>query len=98
MVRDPFLQKSLLGGDPLEGYPPCGMRVEDVACDDDVLEKMSWDTRHDREGIHMKDVHAGGGEEQPLQVLQPLLAPLTILPIFNSNKGYESLTLRIPPC
>ena len=29
---------------------------------------------------------------------QPLLAPLTILLIYNSSKGYVSLTPRIPPC
>ena len=38
--RDPFLQKVLLGGDPLEGYPLCGMCVEDVACDNDVVEDI----------------------------------------------------------
>ena len=42
---------------------------------------------------------AGVEMSQPLLALsQPLLGPLTILPIFNSSKGYESLTLRIPPC
>jgi hypothetical protein len=42
--RDPFLQKSLLGGDPLEGYPPGGIWVEDVRCDGDVVENISPDT------------------------------------------------------
>ena len=31
-------------------------------------------------------------------VSQPLLAPLDHLPTFDSSKGYESLTLHIPPC
>ena len=36
--RDPFLTKSLLGGDPLNGYPPNGLWVEDVAYDDDIID------------------------------------------------------------
>ena len=36
--RDAFLNKSLIGGDPPNGYPPTGMWVEDVAFDDDVLD------------------------------------------------------------
>jgi hypothetical protein len=35
--RDPFLKTSLIGGDPLEGYPASGIWVEDVAYDDDVV-------------------------------------------------------------
>jgi hypothetical protein len=42
--RDPFLQKSLLGGDPPKGYPPGGMWVEDVCCDNDVVEDIQTDT------------------------------------------------------
>ena len=42
--RDLFLQKSLVGGDQPEGYPPHGLWFQDVACDDNVVENMSWDT------------------------------------------------------
>ena len=35
--RDPFLTKSIIGGDPLDGYPPRGIWVEDIAYDDDVV-------------------------------------------------------------
>lgn len=35
--RDPFLTKSIIGGDPLDGYPPRGIWVEDIAYDDDVI-------------------------------------------------------------
>jgi len=52
--RDPFLTKSLLGGDPLNGYPPDGMWVEDVAYDDDVIENM--DTSNGAHfNIHVED-------------------------------------------
>jgi len=36
--RDPFLNKSLISGDPIEGYPVGGIWVEDVAFDDDVID------------------------------------------------------------
>lgn len=39
--RDPALKKSLLGGDPLHGYPRGGLWVEDVAYDDDIIENMA---------------------------------------------------------
>jgi hypothetical protein len=57
--RDPFLHKSLLGGDPPEGYPPDGIWVEDVCCDNDVAE----DIRSDR-GRQHEDGNIGG--EPPL--------------------------------
>ena len=38
--RDPMLLKSILGGDPLEGYPSTGIWVEDVCCDNDVVENI----------------------------------------------------------
>ena len=41
--RDPFFKSSLLGGDPLEGYPAGGMWVEDVAYDDDVVADVPED-------------------------------------------------------
>ena len=41
--RDPFLRMWLLGGDPPVGYLPRGMRVEDVACDDDVVQNILQD-------------------------------------------------------
>ena len=44
--RDPFLHKSLLGGDPPEGYPAAGMWVKDVCCDNDVVEDIPSDTVH----------------------------------------------------
>jgi hypothetical protein len=40
---DPFLIKSMIGGDPLEGYPPHGVWVEDVAYDNDIFEAGSAD-------------------------------------------------------
>jgi hypothetical protein len=36
--RDPFLTKSIIGGDPPEGYPPEGIWVEDMSFDDDVVD------------------------------------------------------------
>ena len=36
--RDPFLTKSIIGGDPLEGYPPQGTWVEDIPFDDDIVD------------------------------------------------------------
>ena len=59
--RDPFLHKSLLGGDPPEGYPPGGMWVEDVHFDDDVVEDIPMDTSRQ----HVDADNAGFGEQQP---------------------------------
>lgn len=36
--RDPFLTKSIIGGDPPNGYPAEGIWVEDIAYDNDVVE------------------------------------------------------------
>jgi hypothetical protein len=36
--RDDFLTKSMIGGDPADGYPPNGIWVEDLAYDDDVID------------------------------------------------------------
>ena len=57
--RDPFLQKSLLGGDPLEGYPPSGMWVEDVAFDNDVVEDIPQNTTPE----HVEAENVDGNEE-----------------------------------
>jgi len=35
--RDPFLTKFIIGGIPLDGYPPRDIWVEDIAYDDDVV-------------------------------------------------------------
>lgn len=35
--RDPFLNKSMIGGDPLDGYPSNGLWVEDIAYDNDIV-------------------------------------------------------------
>jgi hypothetical protein len=58
--RDPFLHKSLLGGDPPEGYPPAGMWVEDVCCDNDVVEDILADTLPEHVDAD------GGGHPPPL--------------------------------
>ena len=52
-----ILQKSSLGGDPPEGYPPRGMWLEDVACEDDVVQNISRDTEGDHKGIDMEAVN-----------------------------------------
>jgi hypothetical protein len=57
--RDPFLKKSLLGGDPLEGYPPLGIWVEDVACDNDAVE----DTLQNGAGQHVEADNVLGSED-----------------------------------
>ena len=36
--RDPFLTRSMIGGDPVDGYPPNGVWVEDIAFDNDVID------------------------------------------------------------
>ena len=36
--RDPFLTRSMIGGDPIDGYPPYGVWVEDIAFDNDVID------------------------------------------------------------
>lgn len=36
--RDPFLTKSIIGGDPPDGYPADGIWVEDIAYDNDVVD------------------------------------------------------------
>lgn len=36
--RDPHLTKSIIGGDPPDGYPADGLWVQDVAYDDDVVD------------------------------------------------------------
>ena len=36
--RDPFLTKSIIGGDPAGGYPASGIWVEDMAFDDDIVD------------------------------------------------------------
>ena len=36
--RDPFLTKSIIGGDPVGGYPACGIWVDGMAYDDDIVE------------------------------------------------------------
>jgi hypothetical protein len=57
--RDPFLCKSLLGGDPPEGYPPGGIWVEDICCDNDVIEDIPSDTPR----VHL-DVDNDGVDDQ----------------------------------
>ena len=52
MGRDPFLNKLLIGGDPIEGYPVHGIWVEDVAFDDDnVVTDVQEDIRSNNAGI-----------------------------------------------
>ena len=36
--RHPFLTKSIIGGDPPEGYPPGGILVDDMLFDDDIVD------------------------------------------------------------
>jgi hypothetical protein len=36
--RDDFLTKSMIGGDNVDGYPPNGIWVEDLAYDDDIID------------------------------------------------------------
>lgn len=36
--RDPFLTSSMIGGDPIDGYPPHGIWVEDIAFDNDNID------------------------------------------------------------
>ena len=45
--QDPFLNRSLLEGDPLQGYPVEGIWIEDVAFDDDVIELVQDDNNVD---------------------------------------------------
>ena len=56
--RDPFFKSSLLGGDPLEGYPAGGMWVEDVAYDDDVVADVPEDIN-----FNTVDISAEGGND-----------------------------------
>lgn len=46
--RDPFLTKSIIGGDPADGYPADGIWVEDIAYDNDVV--------HDGENADADDI------------------------------------------
>ena len=62
--RDPFLCKSLLGGDPPDGYPPEGMWVEDICCDDDVVEDIPMDTT--RQHVDADSGGVGEHETPPL--------------------------------
>lgn len=39
MEQDPFLQKSMIGGDPPDDYPSCELLIEDVAYDNDIIEE-----------------------------------------------------------
>ncbi len=53
--RDPFLEKSLLGGDPPEGYPPQGLWIEDVAYDNDVIQNANSDVARDIDNIGLDE-------------------------------------------
>lgn len=55
--RDPYLSKSMIGGDPPDGYPEDGIWVEDIAYDDDVVE--------DAPGNDGVDVPADVAEDVP---------------------------------
>ena len=55
--RDPFLTKSIIGGDPAGGYPPSGIWVEDMPFDDDIV-----DANPDVQGGN--DVHSNNAEDQ----------------------------------
>ena len=55
--RDPYLSKSMIGGDPPDGYPEDGIWVEDIAYDDDVVE--------DAPGNDGADVPADVAEDVP---------------------------------
>ena len=63
--RDPFFKRSMLGGDPPEGYPANGIWVDDVAYDDDhVVDNVASDIEGDILNIRNEDGDAGQGEQQ----------------------------------
>ena len=69
MDRDPGLTKSLLGGDPLHGYPRGGMWVEDFTYDDDIIENMDTSDRADVNIDVEDDIGENVPEDQgPLQL------------------------------
>ena len=53
--RDPFLMKSMIGGDPIDGYPSRGLWVEDLAYDDDIVDAHDNQVPHAVEGEQNED-------------------------------------------
>ena len=53
--RDPFPDKSLLGRDSPQGYPPRGMWVEDIAYDNDVIENAPADVADNMDNVDTED-------------------------------------------
>ena len=54
--RDPSLTKSIIGGDPSEGYPPRRIRVEDMSFDDDIVDDNPDVVGNDVVGNNVADV------------------------------------------
>lgn len=85
MGRDPFLKRSMIDGDPLEGYPPSGIWIEDVAYDNDVVDaedvhvEMTDDVGNDGSGHNQDNDGNVMDDESPLdefhevhrQVMEP---------------------------
>lgn len=55
--RDPFLTKSMIGGDPLDGYPPHGVWVEDVAYDNDAVDADFTNVDAVHQDLHVDDTN-----------------------------------------
>jgi hypothetical protein len=64
--RDPFLTKSIIGGDPLDGYPPQGMWVEDIPFDDDIVEPNIDVQGNTDDGENFKNSDSVGIADVPL--------------------------------
>jgi hypothetical protein len=64
--QDPFLTKSIIGGDPLEGYPPQGMWVEDIPFDDDIVEPNIDVQGNADDGVPFKNSDPDGIADVPL--------------------------------
>lgn len=63
--RNPFLNKSLLGGDPPNGYPHRGLWVEDVAFDDNVVVDEASKTSTENDATNIEYENDEGGKQPP---------------------------------
>ena len=64
--RDPFLTKSIIGGDPPDRYPPDGIWVEDMSFDDDIVDANPHIQNNTDVGKNVQNSDPVGSADTPL--------------------------------
>ena len=88
MGRDPFLNKSLIGGDPIEGYPVHGIWVEDEALD-------RGDALHEESKVGREAIEEDNGAADNIQDLDDLYTQATTPVYEGSYTSIVSTTIII---